>query len=70
MRQEVFEEIDKLTDRICSLTLAKDSDPKADVNRVIDSQVRSIRSQALLLRGCPQEFQAQSFRAWEGQEDE
>jgi hypothetical protein len=70
MREETISELVRLTGRICELTLAKDKKPEADINRVINSQIREIRSQALLLRGCPQEFQALSFRSWEGMPDD
>jgi hypothetical protein len=70
MREESRKEVERLTGRICDLTLAKDKRPEVDINGVINVQIREIRSQALLLRGCPQEFQALSFRAWEGQPDD
>jgi hypothetical protein len=68
MRQAEIEEVKKLTGRICDLTMAKDKNPKAEVNRVIDDQIRGVRSRALLLKGSPHELQMRSFITHEGSE--
>jgi len=71
-------ELIELTERICNLTISKESRvikdgsifvPEDGTNAAINTEIRQLRSRALLIRGAPGSIGELSFMSNEGRED-